>query len=624
MAGVGSAMLLLRTLPRLGFANAAEVAVYRARLRTGLIGPLPEIPVAPLFREDLPPTARPADAALAGEAAEIASGHLRAFGGVPRDIGCPPDWFRNVLSGQTWRADTPWWRSHAPVVGDDIKGVWEASRFDWLLVLARAARASGEVGPLRLANDWAADWIARNPVGFGPNWHCGQETAIRLMQTLLAARILGQDRAPAVGLRAFVRAHVARIAQTRRYADAQDNNHATSEAFGLFAGGGFLAASEDGKAAERAAAWSAKGRRWLEDAVARLVFEDGGFSQYSVNYHRVVLETLSQAELWRRWLALSAFSARLYTRAQAATCWLAALTNTVSGDAPNLGSNDGARLYCLHSGPYRDHRPCVQLAAAIFLGQTAYEPGPWDIPLEWAGVAAGPRVASLATKRARWFGDFGLALLNPREDGSGAYAFVKVPRDRFRPSQADPLHFDLWSVDGVNLLRDAGSYSYADAGAMAYFSGIGAHNTVSFDGREPMPRISRFLFGDWIRGETSDIEREGNAISWSGRYRDRNGASHLRSVTARCNEWLIDDEISGNFSSAVLRWRFSPGGATLTGLRFENAHLTLTVEADRGPLGVDLHDVVESRTYCEKSLTPGLEARCGPETRRLRTRILLK
>ena len=49
---------------------------------------------------------------------------------------------------------------------------------------------------------------------------------------------------------------------------------------------------------------------------------DGSFAQHSTNYHRLVLDTLSQVELWRRWLGLKPFSNNFYRKFKAATNWL--------------------------------------------------------------------------------------------------------------------------------------------------------------------------------------------------------------------------------------------------------------------------------------------------------------
>src|SRR5690606_31178541 len=102
----------------------------------------------------------------------------------------------------------------------------------------------------------------------------------------------------------------------------------------------------------------------------------------------LMLDTLCVAELWRRWHGLDPFSELFYERAKAATNWLYAMVNSKTGDAPNVGANDGARLIPLVDADYRDYRPTVQLAMALFHNQRAYtEPGLYDDHLAWLGVS---------------------------------------------------------------------------------------------------------------------------------------------------------------------------------------------------------------------------------------------
>ena len=77
----------------------------------------------------------------------------------------------------------------------------------------------------------------------------------------LAARRCSRQL-PDFGLQraAFVATHLQRIAATKRYAEAQDNNHWISEAAAMFIGGSWLAAF--------ASAHAHSGRQWAaEDAV---------------------------------------------------------------------------------------------------------------------------------------------------------------------------------------------------------------------------------------------------------------------------------------------------------------------------------------------------------------------
>ena len=147
---------------------------------------------------------------------------------------------------------------------------------------------------------------------------------------------------------AFVALHLQRIAATARYAQAQDNNHWISEAAALFIGGSWLAASA-GSHVSAGLNWAKAGRHALERSVGRLVMRDGSFAQHSLTYHRLLLDTLALVELWRRWMDLEPFSESFSSRCCVATSWFAALVDPISGDGPNLGSNDGAFCYQLHS-----------------------------------------------------------------------------------------------------------------------------------------------------------------------------------------------------------------------------------------------------------------------------------
>lgn len=453
--------------------------------------------------------------------------------------------------------------------------------------------AKGEEPELARLNAWLESWLAANPPYRGANWKCGQEASIRVMHLALAALILDQAETPLPGLLALVRLHLARIAPTIGYAIGQQNNHGTSEAAALYLGGSWLERHGDG----RGAGWRATGLRWLEERARTLIERDGTFSQYSVVYHRVMLDTYSLAEVWRRRMALPAFPAALAERLAAATGWLRQLTDPASGDAANLGANDGARLIALTDTDFRDFRPSVQLAAALFEGARAYAPGgSWCQPLAWLGIEVPPQ--ELPAPESRTFDDGGLHVLRQGR----AVACLRYPRFRFRPGQADALHLDLW-VDGVNLLRDAGTYSYnASAADTAYFNGTVAHNTVEFDGRDQMPRLGRFLFGGWLKArDVSPVSRRNGRTSAAAAYRDRWGASHHRAVSLSDEGLVCRDRIGGDAQTAVLRWRLPPDDWVLRGDTVTNGTTSLTVRADVPIRRMAIVEGRESRYYLDTS-----------------------
>lgn len=519
----------------------------------------------------------------------------------------PPDWLANPFNGQRVAApERGWWQipDFDPAVGD-IKLIWELSRMDWVLAFAQRA-CQGDDESLARLNDWLADWCTHNPPYRGPNWKCGQEASIRVMHLAMAALMLGQVRNAVPGLRDLVRLHLQRIAPTVQYAMAQDNNHGTSEAAALFIGGSWLATLGLAEG-ER---WARTGRRWLENRAARLIGPQGSFSQYSLNYHRVMLDTFCMAEAWRRHLGLPAFSDRWQSRALAATQWLRHMVNPINGDGPNVGANDGARLLQLADTHYRDHRPSVQLAMALFAGQRAYaQPGPWDHALSWLGIALPQAMAPAPGNYVA--DDGGFAMLRR----GAVMAMLRYPRFRFRPSQADALHLDLW-LGGENLLRDAGTYSYnTEPQWLNYFGGTASHNTVQFDGRDQMPRLSRFLLGDWLKtNRLQHLDDDGQTTSFGAGYRDSQGAQHHRLARLQDNNLQVTDEVQGFDRQTVLRWRLMPGdwqleqspqGPCLT-LGAAGA-VRLKLSANVPITRCELVQGWESRHYLEKTPVPVLE-----------------
>lgn len=596
------------TALKLGLPQVASVMVYKALSTRGWVaGHSATLQRQRLFRSDVN-THRDAECNqrdVIRIADEILAGQFRLFGDEPRALGFPPDWHTSIATGRQGATETPWWRlpDFDPQLGD-IKGVWELSRLSWAPALARAAAVTGQVEYSQHLNALVEDWVARNPPFLGLNWKCGQEASFRVLNLMLAACLLGQDGDPEPGLVELVETHLRRISPTIFYAMAQDNNHGTSEAAALFVGGAWTARHMSSRDKQQFAnACAARGRRWLENRARRLVLSDGGFSQYSVTYHRLFLDTMVQAETWRARLGLDAFSREFYAQCARATIWLATMTNAQTGDAPNLGSNDSANLFRVDGGFARDFRPSVQTASQTF---------------------AGTEIAFRAVreKTSQVMPDFGVALLNPRAEGSGAYAFLRFPNFRFRPGQADFLHFDLWTDDGLNLLRDAGSYSYADDTGSREFSSISAHNSVQFDGREPMRKLTRFLYGDWVRGTfDSAVHVDASSLRFAAGYRDYLGAIHQRTVSAQDDTWTLVDRVSGFKSTATLRWRLAPAPWSLMVDTVTGPRLSMTVRANTSPIRLGLTHGWESRDYLSKSEVSVFEAEFGRGTTEIITTI---
>jgi len=592
-----NANLKLKTYLRLGLGNLGKVALYRLGLRLGF-HPVTKLknkihgtrffnPATTVHSAWIPPSAWKNSALYFGHH------HIDLNDGLP-------SWLHNPFTNQDAGSTTlPWWKiSDFDLPTGDIKTIWEPSRLDWVLNMAQRAVVGNETEIHRL-NSWLANWCELNPTYEGPNWKCGQEASIRVMHLALASQLLGQVSQPNEDLTTLVEAHLARIHPTLDYAMAQDNNHGTSEAAALFIGGSMCEASglSQGKI------WAADGRKWLENRVRRLVATDGSFSQHSLNYHRLMLDTLSLAELWRSWLDLPPFSTEFTDRACAAAEWLRHMVDPTTGEGPNIGDNDGACLLPLTDADYRDFRPSVQLAMALFANQLAFsEDGPHDTHLQWLQVER-PEITAPALQ-SRNFPDGGYSLLR-----TGMWkGFLKFPKYQFRPRHCDALHLDLWHGP-QNILRDAGSFSYNTVAPWQdYFPGTRAHNTIEFDDRDQMPSVGRFLRGAWLEAtDTEFVAENGTRASAAAGYTDWQGARHHREIKILDDGVTVHDRISKFSSHAILRWRLQPGSWAVTGSEVVGSGFKLSINADVDIARVELVEGWESRYYLEKTELPVLE-----------------
>ena len=663
---------LRRALPaalELGLKPVLRYAGYQAGLRTGLHRwrtpvfewagmPLarwlrPETPFAPagyldfrrrqaarfFFPADETPSAladalHRSEASVRAAADEILGGEFRLFGAEPRRLGVLPDWG----TGAGWARSIHWSKIDMEAF-EDIRLIWEPARFAFAFPLARAYRLTGEAAYFeafwRLLESWRQSW----PANAGPHWISGQEVAIRLLGLEFAwyafAGELSRRPEQAAELAATIAAHAARIPPTMSYAWAQGNNHLLSEAAALYTTG--LLFPEMAGAGH----WRRLGRRAFLRGVDEQVFSDGGYVQHSTRYHRLALDL----SVWCARLAQlhgEPFPERSVERLTRLTECLVALVDPSTGQASNIGHNDGTHLLPLTDAAGGDFRPTLQSAGALFLGSSFYPTGPWDELGLWLGLDKAGRGGQETPVS---FPEAGLHIAR----GVRSRATLRCARFRTRPSHSDQLHFDLW-VDGAYLIRDPGTYRYRAATDWPdALAGALGHNGPVLDGREPMEKAGRFLWTRWAQGRflgrwrSADGALEVLIAEHSG-YR-RFGIRVLRTVVRAGDEaWLIADDVVGEgVHSISCRWLLPDGKHELEGTKVtvEPGGARATLEAAGNGVRVGLYregrliggQSVEARpealgwyspTY--DALVPGLTVAFGfegPLPQRVTTRIVL-
>lgn len=560
-------------LRQMGPGWLAYRAGYAARRRFGLLKraspiasweqlPAPELELHPLSL--IQPVPASWGTACIGEADAVLRGEFKLFSYRVVSAGFTPDWHANQLaegqpsqcfdeasgernSGLRSQASglQPHWSEISDFRGGDIKGVWELSRFPWAFALARAY---GRTGDMRYADAfWRLffDWCEKNPPNAGPNWMCGQEATFRLMAVVFAAEACGIPEKQRDGLVRFIVATGQRIAANLDYALSQKNNHGVSECVGLITTA--LLVPEFAESAD----WLARGLRELEAQLAELVYEDGGFSQHSLIYHRVLLHDLCWCR--RRLTAAGRTSpAWLDAAGRRALDFLMRLVDPVTGQAPLYGANDGANVLPLAETGFLDMRPVVQMAAAVHRSELPLPEGPWDeaaawlVP-EWSALKRVPWPVVPARWYARAAGCFQLT------DGADRL-FLRCPENfRHRPGQADMLHVDITHA-GRPVASDGGSFSYNSPERFTVLGQAAHHNVLTVDGREPLEKFNRFLYLPWPKGEASAEEPGGFRASHDG-YAAL-GVKWTRTVSQReGGGWLVRDRVTGAGGRA-LQWHW--------------------------------------------------------------------
>ena len=430
---------------------------------------------------------------LIRQADAIIAGRFRLFGGPALDLGFPPDWFAfpPPLAGRPrLESDRHWSETRLDEDGADVRLLWEPSRFGWVFPLARAYRWTGEAAYAEACWRLIDDWRRANPPNRGIHWASAQEAALRILALAFAERAFfpAWSRQPerlqvVAQLVAFL---AARIPPTLAYARAQGNNHLLSEAAGLHTAGLLFPELRD------SGRWRSLGHRLLEIGFARQVFEDGGYIQHSANYQRLALSL----GVWSARLAElngEPFSQSIVTAIRRLTRSLAVQAGREGGRTPSFGPDDGSNLLPLSAADPGDVRPIVAAASRLLLGETWYQPGPWDETSSWLGLGMGARTDE---PRTRSLPETGLHYL----DGRGTRASLRCVKFHERPGHSDQLHVELW-WGGQPFAFDPGSYLYN--GPAPWQDGLAetaVHNTPQVDGREPMQRAGRFLWAGRAQG----------------------------------------------------------------------------------------------------------------------------
>lgn len=462
----------------------------------------------------------------------------------------PPDWFYNYVDMKKINvSDIPWWQidDFDPDHGD-IKNFWELSRFSWAPFLAFSILEDNS--KIVILNHWIESWVQANKEGFGIHWKCAQECSFRILNLAITSLILGSEYKLTTGLKNFLITHLNRIDKSTHYAVAQQNNHATSEAAALIIGGSWLSLNKipNGKQ------YYAKGLKLLEKACKKLITNEGLFSQSSSNYHRLVLDTFTLIDAWRQVHDLPMLSQTFYRKFEKLFRVFFMITEEGTGNFPFFGANDGANLFSFTHYDYKSAKPSIFLAENILFEEPLLKAHCPYLKYFGSKFYNKPKnfKNSFTPSQIIQCNQSGFNIIKYYEN----LLIFRRPIFKFRPSQNDCMHIEFWN-NSRNILRDAGSFSYNNKFDLIeqFDSSIG-HNTVIFDGRDSMNRISRFLYSNWPKEiNCIDLHKDGEDYVMGSTVKYLNKYFHSRKIKLSEDHLCIDDKISGFDHHALMQLR---------------------------------------------------------------------
>lgn len=495
-------------------------------------------------------------AAILTAASNAATHHFDILGSGRVHAGAPIDWHRDLKTGHRWPADLhhldiAW---NAVPAGSDIKMPWELSRCHHLVTLALADRVDGDSRHYEEFKSQIRDWIRSNPCGFGVNWVCAMDVAIRAVNWLSAAALF-RERLISDNDESFANQlieslwchgrHIMRNLEWQGPRSATLANHFLANLCGLLAVGALFQQTPQGRR------WLAFSHKWLENEIRRQVLDDGVNFETSTNYHRLTFEMFSWSASVARAIGRP-FSEHYHDKIEAMARFSAACMSP-SGRAAQFGDNDSGRLLTPGIGEPADHRylaggPCGPggRASRLLLGlspdpSAASHDGKFPVAGFYFGAACG---AWLGVRAGRLF----------HTAGHG---------------HADQLDFVL-AVAGRDFIIDPGTGVYsADVAKRNHYRGAAAHNGPRLNQWEPnvfpLDKSGIFRFSDNTRAETIEWVADAKRIHFSGRHhgyeRLRAGCQVTREILLENGHLQVCDGIRAVTAGDRVDWtfRFAPG-----------------------------------------------------------------
>jgi hypothetical protein len=406
------------------------------------------------------------------------------------------------------------------------------------------------------------DWISHNPVGYGVNWICAMEVAIRVVNWLVAMEFIKDcDSLSREFLEEFyasVHEHGTFIRDHLEFASGLTTNHYLADIAGLFFIAVYCSFFEESKE------WQEFAFKELHKEIDNQVYPDGCNFESSTSYHRLVLEMFFYAELLGKRAGIDFFDD--YTEKIRKMFEVSLYCIKPNGKIPQIGDNDSGRFLKFSNRHILNHKYLLSLAA-VSLNNGLFKEQNCELDSEafWVfGENAKITWDNLSVREtlsgAKSFPDAGWYIIRHESD----YCIVSCgPNggDGWH-SHNDKLSFEL-IVDGQDIIVDPGTYVYTSfPKERNKFRSTEYHNTIKFNEHEQNPVNEEMIFflPDKVTIVKAELNETENKIVFQGIIQYA-GISHERIITIDkdSSKWKITDSFSSsNHIDARMLFHLSP------------------------------------------------------------------
>lgn len=515
---------------------------------------------------------------IVAAADQVLAGTFDLLGSGPKDArrgksgsGHRIDWQLDLVSGLRFPRVFHFlrWKLDQMKPGNaDVKGPWEIGRLQHLPTVGQAYWLTGDAKYPRYFARVVDDFIRRNPVGFGVQWACAMDVALRAVSLTIGVDFFQGAKELSYGWwRRFLKSmleHGRFLAGNLEYGSAQGrmfgSNHNLSNLLGIHWLAHAFPHMDPGWA------WRGMADNLLEREILHQILPDGGDFESSVPYQRLVVEILLSAYALSKHRQLPQ-SAAYRERLLASLRFIRALRQD-GGRMPQIGDADDGRAHILSGYGTTWHESMDQLLVAgahvLNCPELAEGVGPearvetlfWGPPSTESAVAALPKSNLIVLP------DSQITVLRQAESyllfANGVVGTHGVGNHKHN----DQLAIE-WAVGRQPLLVDGGSYAYTcDAEARNEFRSTHTHNTVSVNGEEQHrtdPKLLFRLFQEGaaeLIGTKSTDETVGVVGRHCGYERLDPPLTHTRRVLMRPDGTVVLDDRFESAGRHPLRWFF--------------------------------------------------------------------